>query len=187
MLGALGWARVDQLHAGDRLAAVDPVPERRPSAASSSSRSIARMVAVRPATGGAARGQPACTGRGLTSYAEILEDPDLLELATSDLFWDRIVSIEPAGEEDVYDLTVPGPACWLADGLVSHNSGAIEQDADVICFLYRKHYYTKAESDRGLAEVVIAKQRNGPTDTVRLAFLDQFMRFDNLALGSGPV
>ncbi len=66
-------------------------------------------------------------------------------------------------------------------------SGAIEQDADVICFLYRKHYYTKAESDRGLAEVVIAKQRNGPTDTVRLAFLDQFMRFDNLAIGSGPV
>ena len=65
-------------------------------------------------------------------------------------------------------------------------SGALEQDADVICFLYRKHYYTKAESDRGLAEVIIAKQRNGPTDTVRLAFLDQFMRFDNLALGKEP-
>jgi replicative DNA helicase len=65
-------------------------------------------------------------------------------------------------------------------------SGAIEQDADVICFLYRKHYYTKAESDRGLAEVIVAKQRNGPTDTVRLAFLDQYMRFDNLALGREP-
>ena len=65
-------------------------------------------------------------------------------------------------------------------------SGSIEQDADVVCFLYRKHYYTKAESDRGLAEVIVAKQRNGPTDTVRLAFLDQYMRFDNLAPGSGP-
>jgi replicative DNA helicase len=65
-------------------------------------------------------------------------------------------------------------------------SGSIEQDADVVCFLYRKHYYTKAESDRGLAEVIVAKQRNGPTDTVRLAFLDQYMRFDNLAPGAGP-
>ena len=63
-------------------------------------------------------------------------------------------------------------------------SGSIEQDADVICFLYRKHYYTKAESDRGLAEVIVAKQRNGPTDTVRVAFLDQYMRFDNLSLST---
>jgi replicative DNA helicase len=65
-------------------------------------------------------------------------------------------------------------------------SGAIEQDADVICFLFRKHYYTKQESDRGLAEVIVAKQRNGPTDTVRLAFSDQYMRFDNLSLAREP-
>ena len=65
-------------------------------------------------------------------------------------------------------------------------SGAIEQDADVICFLYRKHYYTKAESDRGLAQVIVAKQRNGPTDDVNLAFFDQYMLFDNLALNSPP-
>ena len=46
------------------------------------------------------------------------------------MFWDRVVAIEPAGEEEVFDLTVPGPEIWLADGIVSHNSGAIEQDAD---------------------------------------------------------
>ena len=65
-------------------------------------------------------------------------------------------------------------------------SGSIEQDADVICFLYRKHYYTKADQDRGIAEVIVAKQRNGPTDTVKLAFLDQYMRFDNLQVGDAP-
>lgn len=65
-------------------------------------------------------------------------------------------------------------------------SGALEQDADLICFLYRKHYYTKAESDRGLAEVIVAKQRNGPTDSVQLVFLDQFMRFDNRHFGNDP-
>lgn len=65
-------------------------------------------------------------------------------------------------------------------------SGALEQDADVICLLFRKFYYSKAESDRGLAEVIIAKQRNGPTDTVRLAFMDQYMLFDNLSVSDPP-
>jgi replicative DNA helicase len=64
------------------------------------------------------------------------------------------------------------------------DSGGIEQDADVVCFLFRKHYYTKAPSDRGMAELIVAKQRNGPTDTIQLAFQDQFMRFDNFAPGA---
>lgn len=61
-------------------------------------------------------------------------------------------------------------------------SGAIEQDADTILFLYRDEYYFKDESpDRGIAEVIIAKQRNGPTATVKTKFTSAYTRFDNLA------
>jgi replicative DNA helicase len=119
----------------------------------------------------------------LASYATLLEDDQLLAAAESDVFWDTVVRVEPAGEEEVFDLTVPGPSNWLADGIVSHNSGAIEQDADNICFIYRDDYYNKETADRNVAELIVAKQRNGPTDTVRVRFDAQYTRFDNLAEG----
>ncbi len=117
----------------------------------------------------------------LRSYATLLDDPVLALWAQSDLYWDRIVAIETAGEEEVFDLTVPGPACWLADGIVSHNSGAIEQDADLILFIYRDEVYNPETQDKGTAEIIIGKQRNGPIGMVRLTFLGEFTRFENAA------
>jgi replicative DNA helicase len=123
--------------------------------------------------------------RVLESYAAVLNDQRLSELATNDLFWDSITSITSIGLEEVYDITVPGLANWLADGLVSHNSGAIEQDADLVMFIYRDEYYDKQSEKQGIAEVIIGKQRNGPVGTVELQFHNAHVRFNDLARSTG--
>ena len=60
-------------------------------------------------------------------------------------------------------------------------SGAIEQDADVILFIYRKYVYSKNEEDKGLGEIIIGKHRNGPTGSMQISFIDRYARFENLS------
>jgi replicative DNA helicase len=137
------------------------------------------MAAMRGMSyGGAAHFAFAPSRSVVAGYAALHEEPALAAAAESDLVWDRVVAVEPDGEEEVYDLTVPGPACWLADGIVSHNSGQIEQDADLVMFIYRDEYYHPESTDRpGEADLLIAKHRNGGLGEVPLTFQNEYPRF----------
>jgi replicative DNA helicase len=66
------------------------------------------------------------------------------------------------------------------------DSGALEQDADIVQFLYRDEYYDPGSEDKGQAELIIGKQRNGPTGTVNLSFREKQVRFGSLAARSVP-
>jgi len=123
----------------------------------------------------------------LERVARVLEDEDLLALATSDVLWDEVVSVRSDGKEEMFDLRAPATANVVADGIFAHNSGALEQDADLIIFIYRDEYYNAETTNaKGIAELIVAKQRNGPTGKVMTRFTASCTRFDNLAAGDYP-
>ncbi|MGH7549681.1 MAG: DnaB-like helicase C-terminal domain-containing protein [Gemmatimonadota bacterium] len=111
--------------------------------------------------------------------ASVMGSEELSRLARSDVDWDSILAIEPDGEAEVCDLTVAGLHNFVAGDIIVHNS--LEQDADLVLFLYRDEYYNPDTTDKkGIAEVIIGKNRNGPTGMVEMAFLANYMRFENL-------
>jgi len=113
-----------------------------------------------------------------SKVAKILQSEELSVLAESDVYWDKVISIESDGIEEVYDLTVDKLHNFISNNTLVHNS--IEQDADVVMFIYRDEVYNQTEENQGVAEIIIGKQRNGPIDTVRLAFIKNYTRFENL-------
>lgn len=124
--------------------------------------------------------RPRCSSRGrLERIAEATGSKSLESLATSDVFWDEIIEITPVGEQEVFDATVLGTHNFIANGVVAHNS--IEQDADVVLFLYRDQVYNPDTADQDMAEVIIAKHRAGPTGVVRLVWLDYCTTFTDMA------
>ena len=155
------WKRIHELQADDRIAVARSLPE------------------------------PACpqawpelriapSRQTISEYADILEDQELKQFAQNHVFWDAVKSITFSGETEVFDLTVPETANWIEKtGIISHNSGAIEQDADIVMFIYRPEVYFD-DAPEGIAELIIGKQRNGPVGSVELAFIKQYTRFENL-------
>ncbi|MEI6478274.1 MAG: replicative DNA helicase [bacterium] len=119
----------------------------------------------------------------LGRIAQIVGSRYLGVLADSDLYWDEITSITPLAVEEVFDATVPGTHNFVANDIVVHNS--IEQDADVVMFLYRDDYYNKDEQNN-LMEVMVRKHRNGPTGDAKLLARLQFGRFETLANQAFP-
>ncbi|HEB65813.1 MAG TPA: replicative DNA helicase [Chloroflexi bacterium] len=111
--------------------------------------------------------------------ATLVHSEELRALAESDVYWDRIVSIEPDGEEPVFDLTVPGHHNFVADNIIVHNS--LEQDADVVMFIYRPDYYDKETVKQNVAEIIVAKHRNGPVGSIELIFRSKLAKFENAA------
>ncbi|MDP9106108.1 MAG: hypothetical protein M3N49_09255, partial [Candidatus Eremiobacteraeota bacterium] len=96
----------------------------------------------------------------------------------ADVRWDPIVSIEPQGVEAVYDITVGDLHNFCVDDIVTHNSGAIEQEADIVTFLYRDVYYNKETSaEPDVTEFIIAKHRNGKVGTIKLRFQPEHTLF----------
>ena len=154
-----GWQPLDRLRAGMRLAAVSPIPY---------SESASEIFAI-------ATGTHAPSRDHLSRVATLVADPRLERVAGSGVFWDAIVSIEPLGEQPVFDATVPGTHNFIANGIIAHNS--IEQDADVVMFVYREEVYKPDTAEKGKALIMVAKQRNGPTGDIPLTFLRESTKF----------
>ncbi len=152
-----GWRRLDQLAIGERLAAAARTPTVIPAGVDGWAQVVPREHVE-------------------SHGALLIEAPVASSLAESDVFWDTIVAIEPKGDEPVFDATVPGTHNFIADGIVAHNS--VEQDSDVVMFVFREEYYKPDDPTlKGKATIIIGKQRNGPTGDVTLTFLREFTKF----------
>ena len=115
----------------------------------------------------------------LGRVAAVLDSAELELYAVNDVFWDEVVAIEPDGVEEVFDATVAGGHNFVANGIAVHNS--IEQDSDVVILLHREEAYERESPRAGEADLIVAKHRNGPTDTIVLAFQGHYSRFTNMA------
>ncbi len=108
-----------------------------------------------------------------------LKDPWLFKLQKSDIYWDQIISIKRIGEKAVYDATIEQNHNFIANNIFIHNS--LEQDADLVMFIYREDRVKRETDKKNIAEILIAKHRNGPTGSVELYFDEDQVSFRNLA------
>nr|WP_221443153.1 replicative DNA helicase [Nocardiopsis algeriensis] len=198
-----GWRALEKLEPGDRVAVPRHVPEPRETEPWPESGAVghhgARAVSPRSCGTGLAE-STACTTTDtvplevrervrtavadkdvLVRVARVLDDAELDLVATNDVFWDEIAEIEPLGDQEVFDATVPGTHNFVANGISVHNS--IEQDADMVILLYREDVHDKESPRAGEADLILAKHRNGPTADVTVAFQGHYSRFVDMAPG----
>jgi replicative DNA helicase len=114
----------------------------------------------------------------LMRVAEVFQSASLVKLGNSGVYWDKIISIDTEGEEEVYDLTVDGLHNFVVNEYISHNS--IEQDSDIVMFIYRDDVYNPESEQKNIANLILAKHRNGPVGEVSLYFQPSQTRFRDL-------
>lgn len=114
----------------------------------------------------------------LSKIANVLCDNELKKLANAKIFWEKIIKITPDKFEKVYDISVPAIHNFIANDIIVHNS--IEQDADVVMFIYREDYYDPETEKKNIAEILIKKHRNGPIGTIELYFIPHQTRFRSI-------
>lgn len=110
--------------------------------------------------------------------ASVIQSRQLALLAESDVYWDQILSIELDGEAQVYDLTIEKVHNFVADNIIVSNS--IEQDADIVMFIYRDDVYNPESERKNIADIIVAKHRNGPVGEISLYFQPSQTRFRDL-------
>ncbi len=109
--------------------------------------------------------------------AQVVGSDELGFLSISDVYWDVIAAITTDGVDEEYDLTVEDLHNFVAENVIAHNSK--EQDSDVVIYLFRPENY-KSDERLGIAELIVAKHRNGPTGMIELKFRRDHTRFYNL-------
>jgi len=114
----------------------------------------------------------------LLHFADFFQSTMLIKLGKSDIYWDKVISIEAESEEDVYDLTVDELHNFVASDFTLHNS--IEQDSDIVLFIYREDVYNPESERKNIANLILAKHRNGPVGEISLYFQPNQTRFRDL-------
>lgn len=127
---------------------------------------------------GSALFQSGISRERMSRIATAIRSEHLMMIAESDIYWDEIVSIIPLGQEEVFDATVEGTHNFIANDFIVHNS--IEQDADVVMFIYREDRYKQNSEKQNQADILIEKHRNGPIGKVTLYFTKEYASFSSL-------
>ncbi len=184
-----GWKRLDELRTDERIATFDTAAQSlstlEAGQRTGTINDFLRLPAVQRATVLAADlpGGPWGRQRPAEDLATVCAFPSFADFsggAGSGVCWDKVDSIQADDVDDVYDLTVPVLHNFVANNLIVHNS--IEQDADVVIFIYREDYYNEDTDNTNIANLMIAKHRHGTTGTVDLYFRKELTQFRDLEI-----